>query len=170
MPEEKESSGCPARRRLDDGQWLGRTDNAGVPRLNGRPSPREQEREDALADWVGEERRAAVFAELRPKSASMETLVNSLLATVNPEEMQLLEELRSHWGELVGDVNARQCAPDTIEGSTLKVNVYNSAWLYILKSGQQAIITRRVSDFTSGRVNALVFKTAGAFRRRSTGK
>ena len=46
--------------------WLTRNDNRQAGEFYGMPSARERERESVLADWVGEERRAEVFAEFRP--------------------------------------------------------------------------------------------------------
>lgn len=166
MQDHKESSNDAKRRGIKDGHWLARSDNQNHPDFFGKPSHKEAQREEVLADWLGEERRAPVFADLRPEPADMKTLLKSLLSTVNVGDLQLLDKLKEAWPTLVGDVNARQCAPASIKDTTLNIEVYNSSWLFILRSQQQNIIARRVSEFSNGHLNKVSFTAAGAKPRK----
>jgi len=167
MQDDKESSSHPKRAVYKPGHWLARDDNGDRQDMQRAPSGREMAREYALELWLGEERRADVFAALRPEPASMKTLVDSLMETVDVKDMKLLEQLAVAWPALVGQDNAKQCKPHAIEKNTLLIEVFFSTWMYILKTPQQkSVISRRISDFTSGKISSVSFVPSGAFRNK----
>ena len=83
-------------------QWLTRDDRRRSVGGLDRPSFREWRRENALASWLGDERRAEVFADLRPEPRSMGELVSEAMAAVGKNDMLLLADLREHWADIVG--------------------------------------------------------------------
>ena len=125
-------------------------------------------REDLLADFLGEERASAVLADLHPQPRPIGVFVDSLLKQVHPEELDLQHLLEHQWPTLVGEVNARQCRPLAIRGSTLIIEVFQQMFLYLLKTEQRNIIQQRVSDYTGGRITAVDFTPAGRFGRRTS--
>ncbi len=144
--------------------WLTRNDNRQAGEFYGMPSPREREREAVLADWVGEERRAEVFAEFRPEPLAIGNVAASIISSVSVQEISLLDKLKKDWESIVGPVNVKQCQPCTLEGSQLRIEVYTSTWLYILKS-QSRIIQGRVEAYSNGAIKAVTFAAARASRK-----
>ena len=123
-------------------------------------------REDLLADFLGDERASSVLADLHPQPRPVGMFVDSLLKQVHPEELDLRQQLERQWPALVGEVNARQCRPLTIRGTTLVIEVFQQMFLYLLRTEQRNIIQQRVSDYTGGRIAAVEFTPAGRFGRR----
>ncbi len=144
--------------------WLTRNDNRQAGEFYGMPSAREREREAVLADWVGEERRAEVFAEFRPEPVAIGNVAASIISSVSVQEISLLDKLKKDWESIVGPVNVKQCQPCTIEGSVLRIEVYASTWLYILRS-QSRIIQGRVEAYSNGTIKTVTFAAARATRK-----
>ncbi len=148
------------RRGFVQGEWLTRKDNSASGEYYGMPSAREREREAVLADWLGEERRAEVFASLRPKAHSMGSLVEAFLKSIPVESIELLERIRSDWPLIVGEDNAMQCSPVEIFGSRLAVEVSSPNWMYILKTQFGRLVDRKIADYTGGVVRQVVWRPA----------
>ena len=144
--------------------WLTRKDNRHEGEYYGMPSAREREREAVLADWVGEERRAEVFADFRPDPVSIGNVATSIISSVSVQQISLLDRLKRDWESIVGAVNVKQCQPSAIEGSRLRIEVYVSTWLYILNS-QSKIIQGRVEAYSNGAIKAVSFVAARARRK-----
>jgi len=123
-------------------------------------------REDLLADFLGDERASSILADLHPQPRPVKVFVDSLLQQSRPSELDLRQFLERQWPAIVGDVNARQCRPLTIRGSTLVIEVFQQMFLYLLKTEQRNIILQRVSDYTGGKITAIDFIPAGRFGRR----
>lgn len=134
------------RRWIDDREW---------------PSRREWRREEALADWLGDERRAEVFAELRPASRSMDELVSEAMAAVGHRDMLLLADLREHWEDIVGADNARQSSPLSVEGDTLRIEIFSATWFYIFEHQHKARFIQLLSDYTHEAITRIQFVPRG---------
>ena len=145
--------------------WLTRKDNQQAGEFYGIPSARERERESVLADWVGDERRAEVFAEFRPEPLAIGNVAASIISSVSVQEISLLDRLKKDWESIVGPVNVKQCQPCAIEGSLLRIEVYASTWMYILKS-QSSIIQGRVEAYSNGAIKSVAFVPPRASRKR----
>lgn len=144
---------------LQGNGWLSRKDNRQAGNFYGYPSAREREREDVLADWVGEERRAEVFASFRPEAVSAGNVASSILSSVSVQQLNLLDGLKRDWESIVGPVNVRQCQPVSIKRNRLCIGVFASTWLYVLNS-QAKLIQARVSAYSHGAISAVVFSAA----------
>ena len=123
-------------------------------------------REDLLADFLGDARASSVLADLHPQTRRVGTFVEALLKQLHPEELDLRQRLERQWASLVGEVNARQCHPLSIRGTTLVIEVFQSMFLYLLKTEQRNIVLQRVSDYTGGKITAVDFIPAGRLDRR----
>ncbi|MBR4675817.1 MAG: DUF721 domain-containing protein [Victivallales bacterium] len=144
--------------------WLSRKDNRQAGEFYGIPSAREREREAVIEDWVGEERRAEVFASFRPEPVAIGSVAASIVSSVSVQQISLLDSLKKDWESIVGAVNVKQCQPCAISGSLLRIEVYASTWLYILKS-QSKIIQGRVEAYSNGAIKAVAFMAARANRK-----
>lgn len=163
MPENDDITSL--RRTGANGGWLSRRDRR--DRGWDRPweaSPREKEREDVLSDFVGAERAPAVFASLRPGVMEAGKLVEVILGKVDFKSSELLSRIAANWENIVGKDNARQCRPAAIENGVLHIEVFSSAWLFVL-NGQKILVSKRVAEFTSGKIGRVLFRQKGAFRR-----
>ena len=145
--------------------WLERKDNRQAGEFYGVPSPREREREAVLTDWVGEARRAEVFAEFRPEPVSIGNVAASIISSVSVQEISLLDRLKKDWESIVGPVNVKQCHPCAVEGSLLRIEVYASTWMYILNS-QSKVIQERVKAYSNGTIKTVSFVPPRASRKR----
>lgn len=145
--------------------WLTRSDNANRIGEQREPSTREQMREEVLAEFLGEERKAAVFADLRPTPVTAGSVLAAWLQKQAPEERTLLEEIQRDWEKIIGIDNARQCSPVRIEGDVLIVEVRYSIFQYTLKS-HSAVLEQKISLFTAGKIRHLRILAAGMFRRK----
>ncbi len=138
------------------GGWLTRNDNRNMGEFYGMPSHREREREEVLADFVGEERRAEVFASFRPAPKSIKDVLESFLSKQPVEEIELLDNLRRNWASIVGADNAKQCRPLSMEGKRLHVEVYMPAFMFVLRGQLKSVINGRLSAYTNGRLDTVV--------------
>ena len=151
MSEETEKRGNPT-----IGGWLTRNDNRSAGEYYGVPSRRERERESVLADFVGEERRAEVFASFRPPPKNIKDLVQSIISEHPVEEIELLENLKQNWSSIVGADNAKQCRPLSMEGKRLYVEVYLPAFMFVLRGQLKSVINGRLDAYTNGRLNTVI--------------
>jgi len=151
MSEEKEKRSNPG-----IGGWLTRNDNKSEGEFYGVPSRHEREREAVLADFVGEERRAEVFASFRPPPKSIQDLVQSIISEHPVEEIELLEKVRQNWSAIVGADNAKQCRPLSIDDRRLHVEVYMPAFMFVLRGQLKSIINGRLDAYTNGRLNTVI--------------
>ena len=123
---------------------------------------RERSRERALASWVGEERRAGVFASLRRKTPSVETLVDSFLKKHTRPELQCFELVSRKWPEVVGTMNAKLSRPVKLQGKTLLVEVENATWLYVFR--QHPLLPEwnaTLCHLTEGKIQSIRFVATG---------
>ena len=150
---------------LKESGWLERKDNRQAGEFYGVPSARERERESVLADWVGEERRAEIFAEFRPEPLAIGNVAASIISSVSVQEISLLDRLKKDWESIVGPVNVKQCQPCAIEEGLLRIEVYASTWMYILKS-QSKVIQGRVEAYSNGAIKTVAFVPPRASRKR----
>lgn len=142
------------------GEWLTRRDNATAGEFYGIPSKMEREREELVADWVGEENKAGVFAALRPQAHSIKNLVDAFEKSVPVEKINLLDRIKADWAEIVGADNAEQCVPVGISMKKLTVEVASSNWMYILKGQWGRIIDKKVFDYTNGEITGVFWRAA----------
>jgi len=149
--EEKEKRG-----KTEIGGWLTRSDNREAGDFYGVPSRREREREELLADFVGEERRADVFASFRPPPKDVKTLLESILSEHPVEDIELLENLRRNWSSIVGADNAKQCRPLSIDGKRLFVEVYMPAFMFVLRGQLKGVINVRLDAYTNGKLDTVI--------------
>ena len=149
MPSEKSSN-----------RWLSRSEYRQTSR-HGHPSSREASRERALTDWIGEDRRPGVFADLRPEARTMTDLVQDVLDSVKNPDLARLEKIQGAWPELVGADIARQSRPSRINKHLLYVEVPSSTWRFVLESQHKAGIGARVVAFTQNAITGVLFVPPG---------
>ena len=155
------------RRRKVQGTWLAREDRRSKGwSMPGLPSPREYEREQTLADFVGEERAPSVFASLRPAFQDAGKLASSIVGNLDLKSDALLKELERNWTCIMGADNASQCRPLSVENSALAIEVFSSAWLYVL-NGMKNVFSRRIAEFSAGAVKRIYFVQQGTTRKTS---
>jgi hypothetical protein len=53
----------------------------------------------------------------------------------------------------------KQCQPVSIDGNCLRIEVYASSWLYVLKS-QERLIQSRVSAYSHGAITAVALSAS----------
>ena len=138
-------------------EWLRREDSerkVGEWRI---PSKREASREELLGSWLGEEREAAVFADLRPMKADMGAMVNDVLADVGQLEMLLLTKLQDGWKEIVGEDNAKMCRPLSLVNGCLRIRVLNSTVRFVFERSMKKELLEKVSSASEGYVKKLEF-------------
>ncbi len=145
--------------------WLTRADFAKRLGEGRRPSPREYRREGALADWVGEERRAEVFASLRPKAESLETMLDGILQHFAEDDVSLLEKLRGSWKELLGVTLAAQVRPADLKDGILILEVNNPSWLFVFERQHKPKIREILLKAGNGAIRDLQFVQRGRFSR-----
>ena len=144
--------------------WLTRNDRRGKGWSSPWPSPREQERENTLVDFVGEERASSVFADLRPAFQNAGQLASSIVGKLDLEENAILDEISRNWTFIMGADNASQCRPLKVDNGALTIEVFSSSWLFVL-NGHRPLISRRVTELTSGAVKRIHFVQQGTTRR-----
>lgn len=130
-----------------------------------RPSPREFRREQALADWLGSERKNEVFAALRPKENSMPELVDRVLERFVIGEVEFLERLRNSWESLFGAEVAAQSKPVDLKDGVLYVEVNSATWLYSFETEKKSQIRDALVQHSRGSVTDLRFIQRGRFSR-----
>ena len=145
--------------------WLARTDFATRFGERRRPSPREYRREGALADWVGNERKAEVFASLRPATDSLATLLDGILQRFAEDDVSLLEKLRCSWKELLGPTMAEQVMPVDLKDGILILEVNNSSWMYVFERQHKPKIREILLKAGNGAIRDLHFVQRGRFSR-----
>ncbi|MBQ7651074.1 MAG: DUF721 domain-containing protein [Victivallales bacterium] len=148
--------GKEKRGRTGIGGWLTRSDNRNEGEFYGVPSRREREREELLADFVGEERRAEVFASFRPPPKDIKNLLESILSEHPVEDIELLDGLKQNWASIVGGDNAKQCRPVSIDGKRLFVEVYMPAFMFVLRGQLKSVINKRLEAYTNGSLNTVI--------------
>jgi hypothetical protein len=142
-------------------QWLTRDDRRRSVGGLDRPSFREWRRENALASWLGDERRAEVFADLRPEPRSMGELVSEAMAAVGKKDMLLLADLREHWADIVGADNATQSSPLSVDGVTLRIEISSPTWFYVFEHQHKARFVQLLTDYTGGVITRIQFVPRG---------
>jgi hypothetical protein len=142
-------------------QWLKREDRRHRKGGLDRPSYREWRRENALASWLGEERRAEVFADLRPEPKSMRELLDETMAAVGKKDMFLLADLREHWADIVGTDNARQSSPLSIHEKILRIEIASPTWFYVFEHQQKAHFAQLLRDYSKGAIADIQFVPQG---------
>jgi hypothetical protein len=154
---------------LQNNHWLTRDDNSWKYGEGRQPSEWELSREQTLVDFIGEERRASVFADLRPEPCSAAELVKAWLAEQTPETIKLQEHLDAHWEEAIGHDNAAYCKLQGIEGETAVLEVQKSIFLYALTQ-TKPYLERHLEEFTAGAVRKIRLTLAGASWSRHSRK
>ena len=125
------------------------------------PTAAEREREDTLAAFLGEERRAEVMAEMRPPVHSIADLVHGFMKRLNPPEQELYERIRQHWEELVGG-NAKMIRPLLVRGNSLVLEVLHPSYRMVFQTPQvQSQVLARVRELTDGKVSQIAYAPAG---------
>ena len=154
------------RRRKVQGTWLARVDRRSKGwSMPGLPSLREHEREQTLADFVGEERAPSVFASLRPAFKDAGKLASSIVGNLDLKSDALLKELARNWTCIMGADNARQCRPLSVENGALSIEVFSASWLFALNCNKP-LITRHVFEITSGAVKRVFLVQQGASKKK----
>lgn len=118
-------------------------------------------REETLGSWLGGERRAEVFAQLRPLHDDVGKLIDTALSGVNAGDALLLSRLEEHWAELWEASMVSQCRPLSVKDGHLKIEVKNSTLLYMLERQQKDMILRHLSKFTDKRILSIEFVPGG---------
>lgn len=147
------------------GDWLARADYADRRDRYRRPSPREYSREGTLADWVGRERKAEVFASLRPEAKSLDSLLDGFLERFADDDLNLLEKLRHSWVELLGEALAAQVNPADLKDGVLILEVNNPAWMYVFERQHKPKIKKILLEAGNGAILDLQFVQRGRFSR-----
>ena len=150
------------------GGWLSRPEGE-VRRQDESSGPNavrglSRSREETLAAWVGPERRAAVFAGLRPLHDDVSTLVDRALSGVDAGDALMLSRLEAGWGQLFDRSIAEQCRPLSVKGGHLKIEVGNSTYLYVFERQHKGLFLRHVSEFSGGRLKSVEFVPRGVRR------
>jgi len=145
--------------------WLARSDFSARTGERRRPSPREYRREGTLADWVGRERRAEVFASLRPETQSLDTLLDKFLQRFAEDDVSLLEKLRNSWSELLGPNLAAEVSPADLRDGILILEVNNPSWLYVFERQHKPKIRETLLKAGNGAIRDLQFVQKGRFSR-----
>lgn len=145
--------------------WLAREDFSARVGERRRPSPREYRREGTLVDWVGKERRAEVFASLRPETESFETLLDRILQHFAEDDVGLLEKLRNSWSELLDSTLAAQVRPVDLKNGVLILEVNNPSWMYVFEMQHKTKIRKILLKAGNGAINDLRFVQRGRFSR-----
>ena len=156
-------------KRPTHNRTLTRTDNAQKYGEARQPSDWEESREETLGAFLGEERCAEVFADMRPDPLSVGTFVTAWLKDQKPEEVSLQDTLIEHWAEVVGKDNAAHCKLLLIEEDTAVLEVDNALFRYALNQNK-ALLEKRLSEFTAGAVKQIRFTLVGASWSRHSGK
>lgn len=148
---------------------LTRTDNANKYGEARQPSEWEESREETLASFLGEERRAEVFADMRPEPMNVGTFVSAWIKEQKPEEISLQDTLIEHWEEVLGKDNAAHCKLLLIDGDTAVLEVDRSIFYYALTQNK-APLEKCIRDFTAGKVCKIRLTLAGASWSRNSKK
>lgn len=158
-PEESEQVG------KQKGGWLARNDYAARRGFGRHPSAHELRREKTLSSWLGEERRADVFASLRPPTERMDQLLDRILQTFEPDHQGLLENLRRSWSELLGKTMAAQVRPADLKDGILILEVNNPSWMYVFERQHKPKIREILLKAGDGAIKDLQFVQRGRFSR-----
>lgn len=121
-------------------------------------------REDVLADWVGEERVAQVFAELRPVHDNVNTLIDQVLSGVQSGDALMLSKLEASWGQLFDRSIASQCRPLSVKDGHLKIEVANPTFLYVFERQKKQDFLQAMSAFSGGQLKSIEFVPRGTRR------
>ncbi|NLF92306.1 MAG: DUF721 domain-containing protein [Oligosphaeraceae bacterium] len=143
--------------------WLSRQDRGRYTGEYRGPSPREARRELALADWLGPERTHDVIASLRPPPQQVSSLVEQMMAKFPRQDIYWLERLREAWPQLLGEMNARQSRPLSLQNGTLIIEVSNPTWRFVLERQQKIKIKDILQDFLQQELRSLRFVAPGRF-------
>ena len=133
-------------------------------RVTGRARGLARSREDVLSSWLGPERSAGVFASFRPSYESIGGLVDSLLSRFSQGDVAILTRLQASWVDLFGHDIGSQCCPLSVTGSLLKIEVNNSAFLYVFEKQQKPYFLQRIQTFTGGAIREIRFVPRGSRR------
>lgn len=155
MAEEKKSDSLP--------EWFSREDRRRYTGEYRSPSPREARREQTLADWLGPERTHDVFAALRPAPQKVSSLVEQILEKFPCQDIYWLERLREAWSQLLGEMNASQSRPLSLQNGTLIIEVSNPTWRFVLERQQKVKIKEILQDFLQQELRSLRFVAPGRF-------
>lgn len=141
-------------------QWLTRTERNLNAYYRGAYGL-EKSREDALGDWVGEERTAEVFSELRPLHTDMSGLIDRVLSRIDGGDALMLSKLQESWTELFGPMIASQCSPLSINDGHLVIEVNNATMMYVFERQKKAEFLAHVQTFTGGKLTSIEFVPRG---------
>ena len=134
---------------MDTAHPLTRKDNYGRFGRIGAPSARERNREEVLADWLGEERTPGVFAKWHAEPHKAASLVEAILENVHPEEINLLDQIRMLWEKIVGGDASRQLVPLSVNEKLLTIGFFHSAWRFAMDTPvQKQVILQRIHELT----------------------
>lgn len=156
----------------DDGKWLSRGERdmrrIGHDRYGGQEfgglRGLAASRESALGSWLGSERQAEVFSELRPLHENVDGLVDQLLSRFEQEDALTLSRLQAGWEGLFGRDISRQCSPLSVKDGILTIEVNNPTCLYVFERQQKGFFAEHLSRFTGGALKGVEFVPRGSRR------
>jgi hypothetical protein len=146
--------------------WLDRRAYRKRTHFRRRPSLLERSRERAIEDWYGPEQGCLEMLAHRRPARPIAGVVDEVFTELGGRDLLLLSGIQAHWRELVGPDVAAQAAPSSVDGSTLRVEVANATWRYVLENEHREQISARVAAFTAGKVTEVNFVPGGRTRRR----
>lgn len=136
---------------------------------NGNPTQFEKEREELLAAWLGAERTAGVFADMRKPVRKIGDLMEQCLKKLNCGDMVLFSKVRDNWRSIVNsEVAARMLTPVSIRKGILSVEVANPSFQMAYRDPRiMSLLVERLKKFTGGEVTEIRFTAHGrnGFRR-----
>lgn len=112
-------------------------DNAEVLHISRRGNIKRTEieasREQAIFDFVGEERVYGVFASLHPAPRHVSDILKDVIGKLDIHENDPLANLRDTWGDLLGHDIAQVSAPLFLKDNVLTIGVNNPSWKFVME-------------------------------------
>jgi len=146
--------------------WLDCEDRRNYTHAWRFPSRRERRRQQVMLDWFGLDRGKVEIMARRSPAVSMQNSLDALMCELGQSREVWLEKVRDNWPELVGSEIARRTEPVALKQDCLEIEVNHSTWLYELRTRLSEKLTRRLNEFTEGRVNNLRFLPGGRRRKK----
>ncbi|MCQ2402536.1 MAG: DUF721 domain-containing protein [Lentisphaeria bacterium] len=114
----------------------------------------DERQQDALvAQWVGEERASDVLGVFHKRMKPVGECIDRFLARIHQDDVVVLEQLRSHWEEVLGRETSRQLYPLEIRGKCLVMEAVNQTYLFVFRNPQvRGPVLQRLSECTHGRI------------------
>jgi len=146
--------------------WLDRRAHRSKSHFRRRASQKEWAREQLMREWYGEALAPQEIIEHRAPIQRLGDAVSAVIKELQPRGADLLDTVQGQWPQIVGDDVAQHCRPASIVAQTLRIEVYDSTWYYILANMSRNDIVQRVRTASNNQIRSVQF-APGA--RRSDG-